>query len=113
MLRAAVVNAAHEVVAFLFLGSAGHVLGSRRLSSRRTGFVDLPVRRIVREAVLLDAERLVMAHNHPSGEARPSRADIEATRRLSRALALVDVALIDHWIVTRDRAVSLRAMGLM
>lgn len=113
MLRAALEGATHEVAVFAYFNDGGRMIGSRRLTCGMPGLITLPVRRIVREALLLDAEQLLMAHNHPSGEARPSRADIEATRRLGRALALFDIRLVDHWIVTHDRAISLRAMGLM
>lgn len=106
-------SAEHEVAAFAYLTRCGRVLGTRTIGSGLSDLVELPIRRIVREAILLDADRLVMAHNHPSGIARPSRADIDATRRLSRALALFDVRLVDHWIVTADKSVSLRALGLM
>lgn len=106
-------DARHEVAAFAYLSRAGRLLGIRTIGSGLPDLVELPIRRIVRHAILLDADRLVMAHNHPSGIAKPSRADIDTTRRLSRALALFDVRLVDHWIVTRDRSISLRALGLM
>lgn len=106
-------GAEHEVAAFAYLAPCGRVLGTRTIGSGLPDLVALPIRRIVRQAILLDADRLVMAHNHPSGIARPSRTDIDATRRLSRALAMFDVRLVDHWIVTRDKSVSLRALGLM
>lgn len=105
--------AKHEVAAFAYLTRAGQLLGTQTIGSGLPDLVELPIRRIVREAILLDADRLVMAHNHSSGIARPSRADIDATRRLSRALAMFDVRLVDHWIVTADKSVSLRALGLM
>lgn len=109
----ALADAADEVAAFAYLSADGDLLGTRTIASDLRDLVELPIRRIVRQAILLDADRLVMAHNHPSGIARPSRTDIDATRRLSRALAMFDVRLVDHWIVTADKSVSLRALGLM
>lgn len=105
--------AKHEVAAFAYLSRAGTLLGTHTIGSSLPDLVELPIRRIVRQAILLDADALVMAHNHPSGIARPSRTDIDTTRRLSRALAMFDVLLVDHWIVTADTRVSLRALGLM
>jgi len=55
----------------------------------------------------------VLAHNHPSGTAQPSRADEALTSTLKAALALVDVRVLDHFIVTRDQAVSMAEMGLV
>lgn len=109
----ALADARHEIAAFAYLSRTGTLLGTRTIGSALPDLVELPIRRIVRHAILLDADRLVMAHNHPSGIAKPSRADIDATRRLSRALALFDVRLVDHWIVTADTHVSLRELGLM
>jgi len=109
----ALAGAEHEIAAFVYLSRCGRLLGTRTIGSSHSDLIELPIRRIVRQAIVLDADRLVMAHNHPSGIARPSRADIDVTRRLSRALALFDVRLVDHWIVTADTHVSLRELGLM
>ena len=109
----ALANARHEFAVFAYLSRNGTLLGTRTTGSSLPELVALPIRRIVLDGIKLDADRMVMAHNHPSGIARPSRADIDATRQLSRALALFDIRLVDHWIVTRDQRVSLRALGLM
>jgi DNA repair protein RadC len=55
----------------------------------------------------------VLAHNHPSGNAEPSLADVELTRTFMTALALVDVRVLDHFVVTRETAVSMAQRGLM
>ncbi len=54
-----------------------------------------------------------MAHNHPSGEAEPSRADELLTQNLKHALSLVDVRVIDHFVVAGDTVVSFAERGLM
>lgn len=103
-----------EVAAFAFCDSRGIVLGTRQILSPCSVSVDLPLRRIVADAVLLDAARVVMAHNHPMGEAWPSRADREVTARLARALAAVDTRLVDHVVVGRGGVTwSFRAAGLL
>lgn len=103
-----------EVAAVAFCDSCGRVIGTRRIESPFSDAVDLPLRRIVVDAVLLDAAQAVMAHNHPSGEAWPSRADREVTARLARALAAVDTRLIDHVVVGQGGATwSFRAAGLL
>ncbi|WP_231733606.1 JAB domain-containing protein [Sphingomonas sp. CCH9-H8] len=103
-----------EVAVFAFCDWRGAVLGTRRIASACTLAVDLPLRRIVADAVLLDAARVVMAHNHPAGDAWPSRADRDVTARLARALAAVDSRLIDHVVVGRGGATwSFRAAGLL
>src|SRR3546814_950477 len=57
-------------------------------------------REIVKTALRLDAAAIIMSHNHPSGVPEPSEADLALTRHLKHALALVDVRLLDHIIVT-------------
>ena len=103
-----------EVATFAFCDARGGVLGTRRLRSHQMDSVDLPLRRIVADAVMLDAARVVMAHNHPAGEAWPSRADREVTARLARALAAVDTRLVDHVVVGQGGATwSFREAGVL
>jgi DNA repair protein RadC len=70
-------------------------------------------REIVRRALAHNAAALIVAHNHPSGVAEPSAADIAITRRLADALALVDVRLLDHFVIGEGEPVSLAARGLL
>ena len=64
-------------------------------------------------ALSLSAANVVLAHNHPSGVAQASRADESITQTLKAALALVDVRVLDHFIVTATEAVSMAELGLM
>lgn len=73
----------------------------------------LPVARILRGAIVRGARMLVLAHNHPSGDATPSVADIHATRRLAAGATAVGIALLDHVVLARDDARSFRLMGLI
>ena len=75
--------------------------------------VDLPVRRIVEDALRLGAEGLVIAHNHPSGDAQPSWDDVEATRELAETAARLGIRLYDHLIFGGDDVCSLRGLGLL
>ena len=68
---------------------------------------------MVRRALLHNAAALILCHNHPSGVAEPSRADQALTQTLKSALALVDVRVLDHFIVTRSNAFSFAEHGLM
>jgi DNA repair protein RadC len=73
----------------------------------------LPLRRTVRRAFDLDARRLVIAHNHPSGNPEPSAADIRSTRHFIDVAGALDFMLDDHVVVGGNRAVSLRDRGLI
>jgi DNA repair protein RadC len=70
-------------------------------------------REVVQRALELGASALVLAHNHPSGDPTPSRADIEMTKTIKRALSGVNIALHDHLIVTRSRTASFKSLGLL
>jgi DNA repair protein RadC len=82
---------------------------------RQRGTVDhTPVypREVVKRAIELGASALIMAHNHPSGDPTPSKADIETTREVAKAAALLGVTLHDHVIIGRGRHTSLKSLGL-
>ena len=79
------------------------------------GVASVPVnpRQIVKRAVILDAQSIVIAHNHPSGDPSPSGADVEVTLDLKRAAEAVGVRLLDHLIIGRSGHVSLRTLGYL
>jgi len=68
---------------------------------------------VVLRALHHQAAAVVLAHNHPSGNAQPSSADEALTRTLKTTLALVDVRVLDHFVVTRSGVVSMAEMGLV
>lgn len=70
-------------------------------------------RELVETAIRLRASAVVLAHNHPSGNAKPSRADEQLTQTLKTTLALVDVRVLDHVIVAPGEALSMAERGLM
>ena len=70
-------------------------------------------REIVRACIDANAAAIFCAHNHPSGVAEPSRADVEITKRIAKALALIDVRVLDHIITGEGYAVSLAERGEM
>lgn len=70
-------------------------------------------REVVKAALRHHAAAIILAHNHPSGVAEASQADIALTQHLRKALALVDIRLLDHLIVTRTTAVSLAEQGVI
>ena len=71
------------------------------------------VREVVKLALDRHAAAVILAHNHPGGSPEPSAADIAFTGRLKQALELVDVRLLDHFVITAKQAVSFAARGLV
>ncbi|WP_066719081.1 JAB domain-containing protein [Sphingomonas pituitosa] len=100
-----------EIAAFAYLARDGRLLGMRHMQGARVDAVDVPIRRVVADALAFDAAAVLMAHNHPSGDPRPSAADRETTRRLLLALAPVGVRLIDHLVLAPGDTASFRALG--
>lgn len=88
-----------------FLGRSDFTGGPREVKP--------PLRRIFAEALRLDAATLILAHNHPSGNTRPSHADVAFTRTVARVAETLDMVLADHLIITDGRYTSLRDAGLM
>lgn len=68
---------------------------------------------VVARALALNAAAVMFYHNHPSGVAEPSQADIRITSKLKEALALVEVRVLDHFIVSAEHSVSLAERGLL
>ena len=102
-----------EVCAFAYLDPKWRLLGVRHTPSNRRDVATVPFREIVRDSLMLSARMVVMAHNHPSGELRPSNDDVHVTRRLARALDAIEVRLVDHLIITRDGSTSIRRQAML
>lgn len=100
-----------EVFLVLFLDTRHAVLAAEALFSGTVDHAEVHPRVIVRRALELNAAALICAHNHPSGNAEPSAADRAVTARIKQALALVDVRLLDHFVVTAGGCISLAARG--
>ena len=103
----------HEVFAVLFLDSQNRLIALEELFRGTLNQTSVYPREVVLRALHHHAAAVVLAHNHPSGEARPSRADETLTQTLKAALALVDVRVLDHFVVTRSQACSMAEMGLV
>lgn len=103
----------NEQVYLLCLDSAGMVKNCCRIAEGAVNMVDFSSRDVAEAAVRCGAVSVVLAHNHLSGTALPSSADISATKRLSSALALLGIELSDHIIVCGGDFVSLKDSGYL
>ena len=103
----------HEIFAVLFLDTSHRLIVLEEMFRGTLTQTSVYPREVVVRALALNAANVVLAHNHPSGIAQPSRADESITQTLKAALALVDVRVLDHFIVTANEAVSMSELGLM
>jgi len=104
---------AHEVFAVLFLDGQHRLLRLEVMFQGTLTQTSVYPREVLKRALALNAGAVVLAHNHPSGVAEPSRADEFLTQTLKAALKLVDVRVLDHIIVGQGQVVSLAERGLL
>lgn len=112
-LRARLGNLPHEVFAVVHLDSQNRVLDYVEMFRGTVSQTSVYPREVVRDALMRNSCALVLVHNHPSGEARPSRADEHLTQTIKAASALVDTRVLDHFIVAGDVICSMAECGLV
>lgn len=103
----------HEVFCCIFLDNRHRILAFDELFRGTIDNTTVYPREVVKQALQRNAAAVILAHNHPSGVAEPSDADQLITRRIRDALDLVDVRLLDHFIVGDGTCVSLAQRGLI
>jgi DNA repair protein RadC len=99
-LRLSLGNLPHEVFVALWLDAQNRLIASEELFRGTLTQTSVYPREVVKRALVHNAGAVILAHNHPSGLAEPSRADEVLTSSLKAALAMIDVKLLDHFIVT-------------
>jgi len=102
-----------EVFGSLFLDNRHRIIALRELFQGTIDGASIHPRVVVQQALEAYAAAMVFFHNHPSGVAEPSHADEAITRRLKDALALVDVRVLDHFVVSAGESVSFAERGLL
>lgn len=112
-LRLLLADRPHEVFTVVFLDAQNRVLDTVEMFRGSLSQTSVYPREVVVEALARQAASVILAHNHPSGDAEPSQADKALTRTLQSALALVDVRVLDHFVVTRSTLLSFAERGLL
>ena len=112
-LRLSLASRPHEVFVVLFLDAQHRVLSDAELFRGTLTQTSVYPREVVKAALAANAAAVIFAHNHPSGVAQPSQADELLTRQLKDALALVEVRVLDHFIVAGQHTLSFAERGLI
>lgn len=112
-LRLRLADYRNEVFGCLFLDNRHRIIAVRELFQGTIDGASVYPRVVVQLAMEVNAAAVVFFHNHPSGVAEPSHADEAITRRLKDALALVDVRVLDHFVVSAGESVSFAERGLL
>lgn len=103
----------HEVFCVMFLDAQHRILALKDMFRGTVTQTSVYPREVVKEALAVNAAAVILAHNHPSGAAEPSRADELVTQTLKTALALVDVRVLDHLVVAGAEVLSFAERGLV
>jgi DNA repair protein RadC len=112
-LRLSLGGRAHEVFLAVLLDAQNRVIAEEELFRGTLTQTSVYPREVVKCALRHNAAAVIFAHNHPSGVAEPSQADQTLTETLRRSLALVDVRVLDHFVVGREEVASFAERGLL
>ncbi len=103
----------HEVFWILFLDNQHRVIASESVAQGTLNQASVYPREVLKRTLSHNAAALILAHNHPSGVAEPSPADQQITSVLTQALALIDVRVLDHFIITTNDTLSFAERGML
>jgi DNA repair protein RadC len=103
----------HEVFACIFMDNRHRLIAFEELFAGTIDGASVYPREVVKRCLHLNAAAVIFAHNHPSGVAEPSHADIQITRRLTDSLALVEIRVLDHFIIGDSTIISFAERGLI
>jgi DNA repair protein RadC len=112
-LFAAMAHEPVEQLRVLYLNTRNRLLLDETVIEGSINIAPIYPREIVRRSLEVGATALILAHNHPSGDPKPSREDIRVTRRIAAAGEALEIRLHDHVIVARSGWISLRAAGYL
>lgn len=111
--RLSLAHEAREQFRVLFLDRKNQLIADELMGRGTVDHAPVYPREIAARALALAASAVILVHNHPSGDPNPSRADIDITREIAKALAVLDIAVHDHLVVGRQGVASFRSLNLL
>jgi DNA repair protein RadC len=111
--RTAMQHATTEQFRVLFLDRKNRVIADEVLSRGTVDHAPVYPREVVKRALAIEASAIILVHNHPSGDATPSQADIEMTRTLIEVCRPFEIVVHDHLVIARENTASFKTLGLM
>jgi DNA repair protein RadC len=112
-LRLGIGTLEHEMFTVVFLDAQHRLIAVKEMFRGTVSQTSVYPREVLKEALVLNAAAVILAHNHPSGLAEPSRADEFLTQTLKAALAMVDVRVLDHFVVAGVDVTSMAERGMV
>lgn len=101
----------YEVFSVLYLNNQNQVIAFDELFRGTINETSVYPREIARQVLIYNAAKVILLHNHPSGDLTPSREDIKLTLQIEQALALIEVTVLDHFIVAKHKILSMKEHG--
>jgi len=111
--KALIENEVHEVVIAIHLNNKNKVVGYNEVSRGGIAGVSVTPADVFRSAIIMGATKIILAHNHPSGDPSPSEEDIKLTKRIKEAGEILRVHLLDHIIIGDKSYHSLADSGIL
>lgn len=111
--RAAMADAQNEQFRVLFLDKKNNLIADEVLQEGTVDHTPVYPREVVKRALELGASAIILAHNHPSGDPTPSRADVDMTNQIARAAQALGIVVHDHIVVGKAREASFKTLGLL
>lgn len=102
-----------EIFAVLFLDNRHRLLSYDELFFGTVNECSVYPREVVKRALNINSSAVILAHNHPSGIPEPSKSDLVITEKIKKSLALIDIRVLDHFIVGKKKMVSFAERGLI
>ena len=111
LMQAKIAYLDHEEFWVIYLNNANLILKTIQISKGGITSTEVDTRLVIQEALILKATQIILCHNHPSGSIKPSRADMNLTKKINKAAHIMDIALVDHIIIHREMYYSFAEEG--
>lgn len=103
----------YEVFRVIFLDKKHQIIEDQTLASGENDFVNIEIKNIVRQSLLLHASSLILMHNHPTRDVKASQSDIKTTSAIEKALKPVNISILDHIIIGKNQYFSFKEEGIL
>ena len=111
LMQAKIAYLKHEEFWVIYLNNANLILKTVQISKGGITSTEVDTRIVMQEAVMLKATQIILCHNHPSGSVKPSKADITLTEKINKISRIMDIVLVDHVIIHREKYYSFAEEG--
>ena len=111
LMQAKIAYLKHEEFWVIYLNNANLILKTVQISKGGITSAEVDTRIVMQEAVMLKATQIILCHNHPSGSVKPSKADITLTEKINKISRIMDIVLVDHIIIHREKYYSFAEEG--